>query len=318
VKIVFFGTSDFAVPILEALRRETSFQVSLAVTQPDKPAGRKQVLTASPVKRAALTLGIELFQPETLKDVATSARLKKEKADAFVVVAYGKILPAAVLEIPRLGCLNVHGSLLPKYRGASPISAAIAAGEMETGVTIMRMDEKMDTGPILKESRLEVREDDTTATLAKRLADTAAEDMVPTLKLYAEGHLKPRPQDDAAATYTKILTKEDGRVDWKKSAEEIERFFRAMKPWPEAFSKWTRKSQELKLTFKALEVLHPNVGCAENAAPGQVFKLNDGSLALNCGKGSIKILKLQLEGKPETDAGSFLNGYADIIGTVLS
>ena len=233
-RIVFFGTPDFAAPILERLGGDADFEVVEAVTRPDKPAGRRKALTAPPVKRAAATLGIPAYQPESLKITETVEHLKSLNADAFIVAAYGKILPKAVLDIPPFGCVNVHASILPKYRGASPISSAIAAGERETGVTIMRMDEKMDEGPVLAVSKVAVEDADTAETLGSRLAAAGAELLGPTLKLYLHEQLAPTPQNHAEATYTKILAREDGRIDWSRSAEEIERFVRAMQPWPQA------------------------------------------------------------------------------------
>ncbi len=316
-KIVFFGTSDFAVPILERLHADGDFSVVEVVTQPDKPAGRKRVLTAPPVKRAAETLGLKVWQPEKIRDEAAFAHLSGLDAEAFVVVAYGKILPKRVLEIPPSGGVNVHGSILPFYRGASPISAAIAAGEKETGVTVMVMDEKMDEGPMLAVEKLPIGGDDTAETLSRKLSDLAAGMIAPTLKLYLEGHLKPEPQDHAAATYTKILAREDGRIDWSKGAVEIERFIRAMRPWPEAHALWTRKGLPLKVTLKKAPVMSATAKCDAAGRPGTVCKLSDGTIGVNCGEGSLQLQELQLEGKTAMDAKSFLNGYADFVGAQL-
>jgi methionyl-tRNA formyltransferase len=316
-KIAFFGTSDFAVPILERLRADWDFSVVLAVTQPDKPVGRKRTMTASPVKRAAERLGIEVWQPAGVKDDAAHARLSSLGVEAYVVVAYGKILPKRVLEIPPFGGVNVHASLLPAYRGASPIGAAIAAGEKETGVTIMVMDEKMDEGPTLALEKLPIADDDTTETLSRKLSELGAAMIAPTLKLYLEGHLTPAPQDHAKATYTRILAREDGRMDWSKGAVELERFVRAMRPWPEAHAVWTRRGMPLKLTIKKASVLHPTSKCDTEGRPGTVCRLSDGTLGVNCGQGSLQLHELQLEGKNPADAKSFLNGYADVVGATL-
>jgi len=317
--VVFFGTSVFAVPILQALVKDGDFDIVSVVTQPDKPAGRHKALQAPPVKRVAETLGISIFQPESLRTKETKDALAEMKADVFVVAAYGKILPKSVLEMPAHGSVNIHGSLLPKYRGASPISSAIIAGETHTGITIMQMDEKMDEGPILALSdRLPVSDDDTTETLSRKLETVSAEMIHSTLKLYLAGQLKPVPQDHTKATYTKILKRENGLINWSKSAEEIERMIRALHPWPGTYTTWKRGEKgSPKLLIKAADVLHPDAGCGPGLVPGRISRMNDGSMGIDCGKGCLKLEKVQLEGKNETDGSSFLNGYPDIAGQIL-
>ncbi len=317
-RIVFFGTSDFAVPILERLHHDGGFSVLEAVTQPDRPAGRKRLLTAPDVKRAALSLGIKVHQPESLRDEAAISHFKALQADAYVVVSYGKILPGKLLDIPRFGGVNVHASLLPRYRGASPINAAIAAGEKETGNSIMRMDAKMDEGPILAVQRLPIDDEDTTASLAAKLSRAASMLIGPTLKGYFEGTLVPEPQDPSKATVCGILTREDGRIDWSRSAVEIERLVRAMQPWPEAFTRWARGGKTpLKLTIKKATVLHPVSRCGNPERPGTVCKLSDGTVGVNCGEGSLILKTVQLEGKNASDLKSFLNGYPDFANAEL-
>lgn len=320
IKIVFFGTSDFAVPILERLKNDADFEILEVVTQPDKPVGRKRLLTAPPVKRAAQTFGLAVFQPETVRGEEALAHFAALGADLFVVVAYGKILPRALLELPKHGAVNVHGSILPKYRGAAPVAAAIAAGEKKTGVTVMVMDEKMDEGPILAVSETEIADDDTAGTLTARLAKSGADLLAPTLKLYVAGQAKPVPQDHAAATYTKKLGREDGRIDWTRSAVEIERLIRAMSPWPEAHFYWKRDaaSEPIKITVKKAAFLHRDRPCDNVGAPKTACRLNDGRLGVNCGAGSLELQRLQMEGKAETDGKSFLNGYPDFSGARLS
>lgn len=315
-RIAFFGTSDFAVPALEALARDADFSVTLVVTQPDRPVGRKQVLTAPAVKRAAVALGLPVAQPESLKTEEAAAMLEKERAALFVVAAYGQILSKRVLAIPERGCVNVHGSLLPRYRGASPIAAAIAAGEKETGVTIMMMEPTLDTGPTLATAKTPVAEIDDAETLSVKLAASAAGLLGPTLKLYLEGHLKPVAQEHAEATMTKILSREDGRIDWKRSAEEIERSVRAMRPWPGAFTVWRHGGKELRVAIREAEVLHPETPCGAGK-PGAVCRLADGSMGVDCGKGSLAVTRLQIEGKGETDGKSFLNGHPDAATATL-
>lgn len=318
-RIVFFGTSDFAVPILERLRGDGDLSIVEAVTQPDRPVGRKRLLTAPAVKRAAETFGLKVYQPESLRGEEALSHFRKLEADAYVVVSYGKILPKALLEIPAFGGVNIHASLLPAYRGASPISAAIAAGEKETGITVMKMDEKMDEGPMLATSRLPIGEEDTTETLSIKLAQSGAEMIGPTLKLYLEGGIEPKPQDHSQASYCGILEREDGLIDWSKSAVEIERFIRAMQPWPEAFTHWTRGSKPaLKLTIKKASVLHPESTCDAVGKRGAACKLSDGTVGVNCGTGSIILKTIQLEGKNPTDLKGFLNGYPDFVGAELA
>ncbi len=316
--IVFFGTSDFAVPVLQSLKADGDFSIVEVVSQPDRPAGRKKIMTAPAVKRAAETLGLPVYQPESVRDEDALAHFKNLGADAFVVVSYGKILPKKLLDIPAFGGVNVHASILPAYRGASPISAAIAAGEKETGVTIMVMDEKMDEGPILHIAHLPISDDDTTDSLTPKLAKLGGDEIVPTLKAYLSGALAPKPQEHAQASYTRILAREDGHMDWTKSATEIERFVRAMQPWPEAFTFWTRKGKKLKITIKKSEILHPTVKCSEGAETASVCTLADGTVCVNCGEGAIELLRIQLEGKNEMDAKAFVNGYPDFVGAVLA
>lgn len=319
LRIVYFGTSTFAVPILQALKKDGDFDIVSVVTQPDKPAGRHKALQAPPIKRAAETLGIDVYQPEKLRSKEVQARLADFNADIFVVAAYGKILPKAILDMPKHKSINVHGSLLPKYRGASPISSAIMAGEPFTGITIMLMDEKMDEGPTLAFSdHIPLSPNETTSSLSKKLEEIAAEMIGPTLKDYVAGELKPVVQNHAKATLTKILKREDGLIDWSKSAEEIERMSRALEPWPGTHTTWDRgKKGKTKLLIKQMEVLHPDAGCGGGQVPGRVSRMNDGSLAIDCGKGCLKLTKLQLEGKSETDGASFLNGYPQIAGDTL-
>ncbi len=316
-KIVFFGTSEFAADILQALSKDPDFSIELVVTQPDRPFGRSQTVTPPPAKRAAETLGLPVEQPESVKGEDVAKKLEAVGATVFVVAAYGKILPKRILDIPPMGCVNVHGSLLPKYRGASPISEAILAGEKVTGNTIMLMDEKMDEGPILATGEVAIKDEDDTETLRARLAKAGAELLVPTLKLYIDRHIEPKPQDHAQASYSHILTKDDGKIDWSKSAEQIERQSRAMKPWPGVYTTWKRGDKPLRLMFRKISVLSPDSKCDTSGKPGAVCKLNDGTLGVNCGKGSILIERLQIEGKGEMEGKSFLNGYADFAGAVM-
>lgn len=302
---------------LERLVSDPDFKVVLAVTQPDKPVGRAQALQASPVKRAAERLGLEVFQPISLrKDASVAERLRGLSADAFVVASYGKILPKEILDIPPKGCLNVHGSLLPRWRGASPVQAAISAGDKTTGVTVMLMDVGLDTGPVLAKTEVVIDDADTTDSLMTKLAKAGAELLVPTLKLHCDGHTNAVPQPEDGFTVTTILKKDDGRIDWKKDAEAIERHVRAMTPWPGAWASFTRDGKTFKLAVRKSSVLNPTAACGSDATPGLVCKTTSG-FGVNCGKGSLNLETVQLEGKSETDGKSFLNGHPDTVGSRL-
>ncbi|MBI4598570.1 methionyl-tRNA formyltransferase [Candidatus Uhrbacteria bacterium] len=314
MRIVFFGTPDWACVFLRALHADPDIEVAAVVTPPDSPVGRRQVLTPCPVKEEAERLGIEAFQPPTLrKSLAVVEKLKSYGADAFVVISYGKILPQAVLEIPRLGCMNVHPSLLPTYRGATPMPAAIAAGDMETAITLMLLDAGMDTGPILASLPLPLASDETLRSLEQKVTDAGPYFLLKTLKAYTAGEIRPIPQDDAKATYTKLLSREDARIDWNKSAEVVERRMRAFDPWPGSWTLWNRRGKPLRL--KILKAV---------VAPGTVKTLSGtasvgagNELIVACGEGSLRILLLQPEGKTPMDAATFLRGYSDINGETL-
>ena len=244
MKTVFFGSPDEAVPSLKALLAR-GHQVAAAFTQPDRPAGRSSAPAPTPVKAAAERAGIPVRSPKTLRDAAVQAELKTYGADAFVVVAYGKLLPPEVLAIPRLGVLNVHPSLLPSYRGPSPVQQAVLDGVEETGVTVMLLDAGMDTGPVLSQRRVPLSGDETAAALMGRLFDEGARLLVDTLERYARGDVRPQAQDDAKATVTKLLNREDGEIDWSKPSVQIARAVRAYDPWPGTHTRW--KGQSLKV-----------------------------------------------------------------------
>lgn len=317
-RIVFFGTSEFAVPLLEALANEPSIALSLVVTTPDAPAGRSAVLKAPPVKRAAERLGLTVFQPASLKGASAKERLREAGAEAFVVASYGKILPKEILEIPPRGSVNVHPSFLPRHRGASPIRWAILEGDRTTGVTVMLMNERMDEGPILARSApVAVDGDETAETLTTKLSEAAVSVLLPALRDHLDGRLVPEPQDDAEATYTKVLVREDGRIDWNRPCEEIERMIRALAPWPGTFTEWTKAGRALKLLVKRASVMHPTAGCGPGLVPGRVSKLSDGGMAVDCGRGCLRLERVQLEGRQETDGAAFLNGHQDASGSVL-
>jgi methionyl-tRNA formyltransferase len=305
-KIVFMGTPDFSVPSLLSLISQTN--VLAVVTQPDKKVGRKQEVTQSPVKKIALEHKIEVLQPEKVKgNFEFIKQIKDLQPDLIVAVAYGFILPQEIIDIPKYGIINVHASLLPKYRGASPIQSAILNGDKETGVTIMLIDDKMDTGPMLGQRTITITDNDNFESLHDKLSMLGSDLLSETLSKYINGEIKPVAQNESEATYCKILNKEDGKIDWNKSAEEIERQIRAFNPWPGSFTFWEGKQLRI---IKALDIK------VIGNKIGEVFKTNDG-IGVKCGKDALEILELQLEGKRPMTAKEFLNGYKGIIGTIL-
>lgn len=307
-RIVFMGTPEFAVPALEALA--DAHQVVGVVTQPDRPAGRGRRLAPSPVKQVALERGLSLSQPHSLRTPEAVAQLSAWKPDVIVVAAFGQILPQDVLGLPPHGCLNVHGSLLPHWRGAAPVAAAILAGDEVTGVTIMQMDAGLDTGPVLAQREETILPDDTQATLEERLAYLGAELLVETLSAYLAGNLLPRPQPEEGATYAGQLRKEDGLLDWSRPAVELDRQVRAFTPWPGAFTTW--RGQRLKV----LRVV-PLPEWHGDAPPGTVIVLADG-VVVATGEGALRLEEVQLAGKRPMDIAPFLRGQRDFAGSALA
>jgi methionyl-tRNA formyltransferase len=307
-KIIFFGTPEFAAKIFKALL-SADYSIKVLVAQPDKPIGRHQTMAPPPTKVLALKNKIKVLQPSNLKDPVFLADLKKLKPDLIITAAYGKIIPKEILELPKLGAINVHGSLLPKFRGASPIQYAIWQGVAETGVTIMLMDEIMDHGSILAEEAIRIAPDDTSGTLHDKLADLGAKLLIKTLPKWLNQELEPQEQDMTQVTYTKILTRDDGRINWSKSAVEIERQIRAFTPWPGSFTELDGKR------LKIIKAKITNEPGSKNA--GEVFKTASGELAVVCGEGSLILDKVQMEGKKEVNGKEFLNGYVEMVGKVL-
>jgi len=303
MRIVFMGTPEFAVPALEGLL-SSNHELVAVYTQPDKPVGRGRKWIPPPAKQLAQEHGMAVVQPVTLRDRAETDRLIGLSPDVIVVVAYGQMLPQEVLDIPQFGCLNIHPSLLPKYRGASPIPSAILEGETETGVSIMLMDAGMDSGPVINLEKVPVSLQDTAATLSKKLTEIGSELLLRTLPLWAEGRLTPEPQDHAKATYTRPISKRDGEIDWHLSAAELDRRVRAFDPWPGCFTRWQGK------TLKILEaVALPAHGPIK---PGLVISLSgDPNIPVGVGtsNGILGLRRLQLEGKRPVSAADFLRGH---------
>ena len=308
--LVFCGTPEFAVPTLKKLV-EAGHNVHLVVTQPDRPSGRGQELAAPPVKRLAQSLALPVVQPDKIKNnLEFRAQLETARPEAIIVVGYGRIIPKWMIDLPRHGNINLHGSLLPKYRGAAPIQWAIARGETVTGVTTMRIDEGLDTGDILLQREMEIDPEDTAVTLAPRLAEIGAELMIETLRGLEAGTIQPRKQDHAEATLAPILEKEEGRIDFNREAPEILNRLRGFQPWPGAFTTFRGKHLTLHRAHLAAYGMGPLV-------PGEM-KVAGEDLFLGCGEGTaLQVIELQPEGKRRMSARDFIHGYRPKAGERL-
>jgi len=307
LSVVFAGTPDFSVPALEALSA-SRHRVLAVYTQPDRPAGRGQQLAMSAVKQCALRHGLPVEQPPTLRDQAAVERLASWNADVMVVVAYGLILPADVLAIPALGCLNIHASLLPRWRGAAPIHRALLAGDAETGVTIMCMDVGLDTGPMLLERTTPIAATDTAASLHDRLAAMGAQALLEALDRLIDGSITARPQPEDGVTYAAKIRKDEAIIDWSRSAPEIARQIRAFNPWPVAETRWN--GQQLRIWEASV------TDAAATAAPGTVVSAAATGIRVATGSGLLNLLRVQLAGRKAVTAAEFLNAHR-IEGAVL-
>jgi methionyl-tRNA formyltransferase len=309
LKIIFAGTPEFAATALEALLT-TSHQLVAVYTQPDRPAGRGRKLQPSPVKQLAMEHDIEVRQPEKLKDPADQAALAELEADLMVVVAYGLLLPQAVLDAPRLGCINIHASLLPRWRGAAPIQRAILAGDEESGITIMQMEAGLDTGPMLHVLKTPILNDDTGSSLHDRLAELGARALLESLGGIAEGSMIPQPQDDDLATYARKLDKAEARIDWSRSAAEVDRQVRAFNSWPVAQCDYQGQVMRLWQSRPLQEAV------PDSSEPGQVLAGGKSGIDVATGEGVLRILNLQMPGKRAMSAADFLNAHS-VDGVVL-
>lgn len=313
MRIVFLGTGDIGLPSLEALLASPAHEVVAVVTQPDKPVGRRMVLTPPQAKVRAQAAGVPVLQPERIRH--SVEELAALQADTFVVVAYGQILPRTVLGIPRLACLNIHASLLPRHRGAAPIQAAIRDGDAETGVTIMWMDEGLDTGDILLMEKLPIMSDDTGGSLHDKLAGLAPPALMQALALLAEGRATRTPQDHTLATHVKKLERGHGHLDWSLSAVEIERTVRAYDPWPGTFCLLPMAGgTSLQLKIHRAAVVPHGAACPVG---GTVLAADD-RLLVSCGGGMLELLEVQLEGKRRMSAAEFLRGHRLEVGQRLT
>ena len=309
MKIVFMGTPDFAVGALKALI-EAGHEITCVVTQPDKAQGRSGKLVASPVKQCALEHGLPVFQPVRIKKPEEVATLKQYEADVYIVAAFGQILSQEILDIPKYGCINIHASLLPKYRGASPIQHVIIDGEEKTGVTIMQMDAGLDTGDMLYKKEVIIEDTDTFETLHDKLMDIGGEAIVEALPLLMEGKLTPEKQNGEESCYASLITKDMGRLDFSKEAVVLDRQIRGMNPWPSAYTSYQGK--QLKV-WKAVPVTEEEIENADFQS-GSICKVGKDFVEVRCGKGGLRVLELQLEGKKRMSTHDFLLGVKMQVG----
>ncbi|MBO5460295.1 MAG: methionyl-tRNA formyltransferase [Ruminococcus sp.] len=309
MRVIFMGTPDFSVGTLEALV-EAGHDVCLAVTQPDKPKGRGKEMQFTPVKEAALKHGIPVYQPRRIREPECVEELKKYNADVCVVIAFGQIIPKTILELTPYGCMNVHASLLPAYRGAAPIQWALISGEEVTGITTMQMDEGLDTGDMLLKVEVPITSEDTGETLHDKMAEAGAKLAVETLAEMEKGTLKPEKQGETTTPYAKMLKKEMGNIDWNTTAVEIERLVRGLNSWPSAYTNWNGKV--MKIWKAAVEDTNTE------AAPGTVVRVEKDSFAVQTKDGLLVVKELQIPGKKRMNADAFLRGYQLTEGTVFS
>lgn len=309
MRVVFMGTPDFSVGTLEAIVK-AGHEVVGVVTQPDKPKGRGKNMQFTPVKEKAMEYNLPVYQPLRARDESFIEELRGMQPDVIVVVAFGQILPKAILDMPKYGCINVHASLLPKYRGAAPIQWAVIDGEKESGVTTMQMNEGIDTGDMLKKTVITLEEKETGGSLFDKLADAGAKLLIETLEAVENGTITRTKQNDAEATHAKMLDKNLGKIDFTKSAEEIERLIRGLNPWPSAYT---------GLDGKTLKIWDANVIDREvEGQPGEIVEITKENIYVKTGKGLLELEEVQLEGKKRMEAGAFLRGNQIEVGTVLS
>jgi methionyl-tRNA formyltransferase len=302
MRIVFIGTGEIGVPALRALQNTNEHQLVSVVTQPDKPVGRDQKLTPPPIKAALAGEKMSILQPARIKDRQAIDEILALQPDLIVVMAYGQILPRDLLEIPRVACLNLHASLLPRWRGAAPIQAAIAAGDRETGITVMYMDEGLDTGDILLKHKIDILPEETGGSLHDRLGEVAPEALLESLRLLGTGQAPRVPQDNALATTAPKLNREDGRIDWAEPAEVIERKIRAFNPWPGAFTTVTAKSDN----SRNLKIFGASI-VGLSGEPGTILR-SENEIVIAAGKGALSLNEVQLEGKQRMSAAEFSRG----------
>ncbi|CAN5365207.1 methionyl-tRNA formyltransferase [soil metagenome] len=306
MRIIFIGTGEIGVPSLRALFQSEAHELVGVVTQPDRPVGRDQQMQVPPIKRESATAGLPILQPERIRAAEAVAQLRALAPDLIVVMAYGQILPQDVLEIPAIACLNLHASLLPRHRGAAPIQGAIAAGDTETGITVIYMDEGLDTGDILLQKKLPILPDQTGGSLHDRLAELAPDALLSALGQLDQRCATRTPQDSSRATYAPKLTRAAGRIDWSESAETIERKIRAYDPWPGAFTDLADSSGKTR----HLKIFRGAVTRQELGAPGTLVRPNESEVFIATGHGALRLDKVQLEGKRRMSVADFLRGFS--------
>lgn len=305
LRLIFAGTPDFAAAHLQVLL-DSPHEVIACYTQPDRPAGRGKQLKPSPVKLLAQSHGVDVYQPVSLKTPESAQQLANLGADLMVVVAYGLILPATILEAPRLGCVNVHASLLPRWRGAAPIQRAIEAGDAQTGITIMQMDAGLDTGAMLVKTRCDIEATDTAGSLHDRLLAQGGPALLQALELLGSGLASPEAQDDSEATYAAKISKAEAEIDWRQSAVAIDRKIRAFTPFPIAYSRRPSAPTE------AIRIWQANPAAAAGSTPGQILSVSDTAICVACGEGSLNIHSVQLPGKRAMAVADILRGNRDL------
>jgi methionyl-tRNA formyltransferase len=306
-KTIFMGTPQFAVASLEALIKNGKFNVLAVVTQPDKPQGRNKATVPSPIKKTAQKNNITVLTPDKIRgNNEFIQQINNLSPDVIVVVAYGKILPQELLNIPKYGAINLHGSILPKYRGASPIVASILAGDKETGITMIKMDAEMDAGPIISINQpIEISSKDTIISLSQKLSQAAADLLIKDLPAYLAGVIQPKPQNETGASYVKLIKKEDGLIDWSEDAKKLNREIKAYLGWPSSYTYY----QDKQLKILEADVIEKNSG-----NNGEIWETEDHYPAVYTGKGSLKLIQLQLAGKKPVSGKDFIRGYSDFIG----
>ena len=312
MRIIFIGTGDIGLPALQALTKAANHHVLAVVTQPDKPVGRQLKLAASPIKEAAFKLHLQIYQPEKIGSATTVAQLKYLKPDVIVVAAYGQILPKEVLELPPHGCLNLHASLLPKYRGASPVHAAVAAGERYSGMTIMWMDEGLDTGDILLQESTSLGRRETAESLHDRLGKLGADALLKALALIENGKAPRIKQDPEMATLTKKIKKEHGHIKWDRPQREIDAHIRAMTPWPSAYT-WIPQEKDQKM----LKIFTTIISHRAKGQPGEILRVDKHGILVAAGVGGLLLREVQMEGKKRMHAAEFARGFNLPVGLIL-
>lgn len=314
-KIIFMGTADFGGPVLEKLADIKENQI-MVITQPDRPQGRGRKILPTPIKKIALDKGLEVFQPENINDEESTKRIKEFNSDIILVVAYGQILSGHILNIPKMGCINIHGSLLPKYRGAAPINRAVINGEKETGITFMLMKEKVDSGEIIFQEKIDILPDETCGELYYRLSALSAESLPKLLEKIKSGKIERTLQDNKLVTFARKMNKEDGKIDWSDGGEKVYNLTRGTIPYPGAFTFY--KGRKLKITRARFLDNYQDEAKKGSPKPGRVVRIEKDSIFISTGdKGIIKILRLIPAGSKELTAGQFVNGYQIKVGDIL-